>query len=119
MTLAMLPGMTEAMTPHVLVGWIVREGIIGEGMTFTDASRRWGVSLPTLNRVMNGVPVSARFYAVIERHLGLPRRFLTLVIEQNAEAIRKADVDRAVRDFVLLEMDAAGAAGARKHLREA
>lgn len=105
MTLAMLPGMTNAMTPHALAGWIVREGIIAEGMTYTDASRTWGISLPTLNRVMNGVAVSPRFYALIERRLGLPRRFLVQVIARDLDAIRAADVDRTLRDFVMRELE--------------
>lgn len=88
-----------------LVGWIVRDGIINEGMTFTDASRRWPIALPTLNRLMNTGSVSLRFYRVAEKNLGLPHKLLDHVADGNTAAIRAIpQMDENLRTLILREL---------------
>jgi hypothetical protein len=92
----------DKMTPCQLVGWIVRDGIINQGMPYSEASRRWGMSLPTLNRLMNTGKVSLRFYRIAERNLGLPTRFLEMIADRDVDAIRRlSGVDEYVRSYIL------------------
>lgn len=100
-----LPVMTELMDRQRLIGWIVRDGITNQGITYTEAARRWPISLPTLNRLMNTGNVGMRFLRLAERNLDLPLKFLDLVLDGDVEAIAELDgLEKSVRDYVIKEL---------------
>lgn len=95
----------DLMERQQLVGWVVRDEIMLSGLSFSEAARRWPLSLPTLNRIMGGEVVGLRFYRVIEKHLGLPERFLLMILDGDVDAIRELDGLRpSLRDYVLREL---------------
>jgi hypothetical protein len=106
--------MEELMDRAKLVGWIVRDGINASGLPYTEAARRWPMSLPTLNRLMSGVVVSARFYRIAERNLDLPRGLLDHVLNDDAEAVKAMDIDEPLRTYILTEMGASPTPKRRK-----
>lgn len=103
-----LPSMTEPMNRHRLVGWIVRDAIINEGITFTEASRRWPIALPTLNRLMNTGNVGLRFYRLAEKNLPtLPPGILEMVIDGKVDTIRQLPgLNENLRSYILRELEA-------------
>lgn len=103
--LDILPSVDNLMDRQRLVGWIVRDSIINAGMSYAEASRRWPIALPTLNRLMNTGNVSLRFYRQAEINLGLPRGLLEMVIDGDTAAIKSMDgVDERMRAMILTEM---------------
>ena len=84
--------MTTPMDPHALVGWVIREGIQRSGTRYTQAARTWHISLPTLNRMMSGQPVSLMFYRVAERELGMPWNLLDHILDGDVAAVRAAPI---------------------------
>lgn len=113
-----LPAMTELMDRQKIVGWIVRDGITNQGITYTEAARRWPISLPTLNRLMNTGNVGMRFLRLAEKNLDLPHKFLDLVLDGDVQGIAALDeLDRGLRDYVVKELGSdppAGRAGRRR-----
>lgn len=105
-----MPNMKELMDRQRLVGWIVRDAITNSGMTYSDAARRWPMSLPTLNRLMNSGIVGIRFYRTAELNLGLPRGLLDAIIDGNVAAIKAMPAtdgfDDQLRRYVLQELGA-------------
>ena len=101
---------TEQMSPHELAGWVVREGIMRNGLKYTQAARQWHISLPTLNRMMNGEAVSLMFYRVAERGIGLPWNLLDHVLNGDVSAVRAAPTveggvfDESLKADILREM---------------
>lgn len=102
-----LPDMSDFMDRQQLVGWIVRDEIMRSGISYSEAARRWPISLPTLNRLMYNGNVGLRFYRVAERGLGLPDDFFDLVLDGDIEAIRKVPgISETLREHVLRGLDA-------------
>lgn len=102
-----MPDVESLMDRQRLVGWIVRDEIINSGISYSEASRRWPIALPTLNRLMNTGNVSLRFYRVAEINLGLPRGLLELVIDGRTDDIAKLpDLNEPLRTLILTEMGA-------------
>lgn len=99
-----MPSMDTLMDRQKLVGWIVRDSIINSGINYSAASRRWPISLPTLNRLMNTGNVSIRFYRIAEKNLGLPSGLLEMVIDGDTAAIKKLDLDEPLRTYILTEL---------------
>src|SRR5579875_2285077 len=104
----------ELMDRQRLVGWIVRDAITNQGISFSDASRRWPMSLPTLNRLMRDGIVGLRFYRTAEINLQLPSGLLEMVINGDADGIRQAPgapenpgLTPELREYILREMGAA------------
>lgn len=105
--LAILPSVDTLMERQRLVGWIVREGIINSGSTYTKAAKRWPMALPTLNRLMNTGDVGLKFYAIAEKNLDLPRGLLSMVVDGERDAIAKVDdprMDESLRSYILAEL---------------
>lgn len=98
--------MTETMGRAQLVGWLVRDAITNEGISYSEAARRWPISLPTLNRLMTTGTVGLRFYRTAERNLAsLPEGLLELVLDGNVAAIRKMPgLAPNLREFILREI---------------
>lgn len=100
-----MPDMTQLMDRQKLVGWIVRDQIIRQGLSFSEAARRWGISLATLNRLMNTGVVRERFYAIAEKNLGLPDRLLTHVADGDIAAVRdRTGINEDLKVFILREL---------------
>lgn len=100
-----LPAMTDLMDRQKLVGWIVRDGITNQGITYTQAARRWPISLPTLNRLMSSGNVGMRFLRLAEKNLDLPHKFLDMVLDGDTAAIVELDgLERSLRDYVVKEL---------------
>lgn len=96
----------EFMDRQRLVGWIVRDGILDSGMTFTEASNRWPISLPTLNRLMSTGNVGVRFLRTAEHNLGLPKGLLEMVLDGNISGIRNLEgLREPLRTYILSELD--------------
>lgn len=88
-----------------LVGWIVRDSILNAGIGYSEASRRWPISLPTLNRLMSTGNVGVRFYRTAELNLGLPRGLLEMVIDGDVEGIRNLpDLAEPLRTYIVTEL---------------
>jgi hypothetical protein len=107
-----MPDMSTLMDRQQLVGWVVRDRIQQLGITYTEASRRWPISLPTLNRLMNSGNVGLRFYRVVEANLDMPIGLFDLIIDGDIDGIRSVEgVDQKLRQFILtgLGEDARGA----------
>lgn len=97
-----LPGVDTLMDRQKLVGWIVRDSIINSGMSFSEASRRWPIALPTLNRLMRTGDVSIRFYRQAELNLGLPKGLLEMVVDGDAARISGLPgLDPSLRSLIL------------------
>lgn len=110
-----MPSMTEPMDRQKLVGWIVRTGILDSGIAYTEASRRWPMALPTLNRLMSGTPVGTRFLRTAERNLGLPKGLLDMVIDGEVHKIQAlSDLDEPLRTYILTELGAPASPRGRK-----
>jgi len=100
-----LPDMTELMDRQRLVGWIVRDGITNQGITYSEAARTWPISLPTLNRLMNTGNVGMRFLRLAEKNLGLPHKLLDMVIDGDVAAIERVDgIDEPARAYIVREL---------------
>ena len=106
--------MTDTMDRQRLVGWIVRDAIINEGISYSEAARRWPISLPTLNRLMNTGNVGLRFYRLAERNLGMPSGLLEMVLDGDTEGIRQSAIGEPMRGFILRELGAAPAPKPRR-----
>lgn len=103
-----LPAMTDLMDRQRIVGWIVRDTITNQGITYTEAARRWPISLPTLNRLMNTGNVGMRFLRLAERNLDLPHKLLDLVIDGDVDAISKLPgLEPSLRSYIIREMGGA------------
>lgn len=104
------PMATEQMDPHELAGWVVREGIMRNGMKYTQAARAWHISLPTLNRMMAGQAVGLMFYRVAERGIGLPWNLLDHILNSDVAAVRATPAvedgvfDESLKAHILREM---------------
>lgn len=100
-----LPDMTDLMDRQRLVGWIVRDGITNQGIAFTEAARRWPISLPTLNRLMSTGNVGMRFLRLAERNLELPHKLLDAVIDGDVDRIRQLPgLEPTLRDYIIREL---------------
>lgn len=96
---------TDPMDRHKLVGWIVRDQIIRSETTFSEAARQWGISRPTLNRLMFTGVVRPLMYAKAEKNLGLPDRLLSYVAAGDTRSIRDLPgLDETLRAFILREL---------------
>jgi hypothetical protein len=114
-----LPSMTELMDRQKIVGWIVRDGITNQGIAFTEAARRWPISLPTLNRLMSTGSVGMRFLRLAEKNLDLPHKFLDLVLDGDVQAIAELDdLDRGLRDYVIKELGGTTPSRPRRKARQ-
>lgn len=89
-----------------LIGHLVRAGIIDQGMSFSEASRIWPISLPTLNKIMRGGLVMDRFYALAEINLGMPRGLINAIRDGETTLIRElaAGMGQPMKDAVLRGM---------------
>lgn len=97
-----MPDMTTLMDREQLVGWIVRDRIMATGLSYAEVSRRWPISLPTLNNLMRHGHVGLRFYRLAEKNLELPEKFLDLVIEGDLNSIRSLDgLNQNLQAYVL------------------
>ena len=100
-----LPSVDTLMDRQRLVGWIVRDGILDTGMTFTEAAVRWPISLPTLNRLMNGAVVGVRFLRTAEHNLRLPKGLLEMVLDgEVAKIAALKDLNEPLRTYILTEL---------------
>jgi hypothetical protein len=116
-----MPDMETLMDRQRLVGWIVRDAIINSGRSYSDVARRWPISLPTLNRLMNSGNVGLRFLAQAEKNLGFPDGLLSMVIDGDIEGIRHAigppdfpGLTDKIRAYILTELGGARQARTRK-----
>jgi hypothetical protein len=104
-----MPAMTDLMDRQRIVGWIVRDGITNQGLTYTEAARRWPISLPTLNRLMTTGNVGLRFLRLAEKNLDLPLKLLDLVLDGDVDRIRALpDLEPSLREYIVRELGGGG-----------
>jgi hypothetical protein len=115
-----LPSMTDLMDRQKIVGWIVRDGITNQGITYSEAARRWPISLPTLNRLMSSGNVGMRFLRLAERNLDLPHKLFDLVIDGDVDRIGELPgLDATLREYIVRELGGPNDAAPRRTRRKA
>lgn len=104
----MLPDMTQLLDRWRVVGSVVRDGIDDLNITYTEASRTWRISLPTLNRLMNGQPVGARFLRAAEKGMDLPSRVFDLILDGDVDGVTAltGTIDEDLRLRIVRELGA-------------
>lgn len=98
--------MMTAMTPHQLVGAIVRAELGRQAMSLAEAAETCRISRSTLASVTAGLPsVSDLSRRSIEGGLGLPVKLLDRIIDADAQRIaRMPGLREDLRQWILDEL---------------
>lgn len=100
-----LPDMEKTITLRQLAGLVVREEIARNHLGRIRAAERASMAPSTLDRVIKGDErVGDITLRQVEGALGLPRRFLTMVIEGDEQKLRELEMDADLRINVLSDM---------------